>query len=59
MHATQSEWGGHLDMLSMYLVAGFAAEPGRCGAVRFGVCDDCAPATGLDTLAQFECLAFL
>ena len=26
MHATQSEWGGHLDMLSMYLVAGFAAS---------------------------------
>ena len=25
MHATQSEWGGHLDMLSMYLIAGFAA----------------------------------
>ena len=25
MHATQSEWGGHLDMLSMYLVASFAA----------------------------------
>jgi hypothetical protein len=25
MHATQTEWGGHLDMLSMYLVAGFAA----------------------------------
>ncbi len=25
MHATQSELGGHLDMLSMYLVAGFAA----------------------------------
>lgn len=25
MHATQSEWGGHLDMLSMYLVAAFAA----------------------------------
>ncbi len=25
MHATQSAWGGHLDMLSMYLVAGFAA----------------------------------
>lgn len=25
MHATQSERGGHLDMLSMYLVAGFAA----------------------------------
>ena len=26
MHATQTEWGGHLDMLSMYLVAGFAAS---------------------------------
>ena len=25
MHATQSSWGGHLDMLSMYLIAGFAA----------------------------------
>ena len=25
MHATQTEWGGHLDMLSMYLVASFAA----------------------------------
>jgi hypothetical protein len=25
MHATQTEWGGHLDMLSMYLIAGFAA----------------------------------
>ena len=25
MHATQTEWGGDLDMLSMYLVAGFAA----------------------------------
>lgn len=25
MHATQSEWGGHLDMLSMYLIAAFAA----------------------------------
>ncbi|MEI5676419.1 MULTISPECIES: ceramidase domain-containing protein [unclassified Nocardioides] len=25
MHATQSEWGGHLDMLSMYLVASFSA----------------------------------
>lgn len=25
MHATQSAWGGHLDMLSMYLVASFAA----------------------------------
>jgi hypothetical protein len=24
MHATESEWGGHLDMLSMYLVAAFA-----------------------------------
>lgn len=26
MHATQTAWGGHLDMLSMYLVAGFAAS---------------------------------
>ncbi len=26
MHATQTTWGGHLDMLSMYLVAGFAAS---------------------------------
>ncbi|NPD06618.1 hypothetical protein HN031_18235 [Nocardioides sp. zg-1308] len=26
MHATQTEWGGHLDMLSMYLVAGFASS---------------------------------
>lgn len=26
MHATQSSLGGHLDMLSMYLVAGFAAS---------------------------------
>ncbi|PKH40991.1 Ceramidase [Nocardioides alpinus] len=25
MHATQTEWGGHLDMLSMYLIASFAA----------------------------------
>lgn len=25
MHATQTAWGGHLDMLSMYLIAGFAA----------------------------------
>lgn len=25
MHATQSAWGGHLDLLSMYLVASFAA----------------------------------
>lgn len=25
MHATESAWGGHLDMLSMYLVASFAA----------------------------------
>lgn len=25
MHATQSQWGGRLDMLSMYLVASFAA----------------------------------
>ncbi len=26
MHATQSAWGGHLDLLSMYLIAGFAAS---------------------------------
>lgn len=26
MHASQSAWGGHLDMLSMYLVASFAAS---------------------------------
>ncbi len=25
MHATQSAWGGHLDLLSMYLIASFAA----------------------------------
>lgn len=25
MHATQTEWGGRLDMLSMYLIASFAA----------------------------------
>ena len=25
MHATQTAWGGHLDLLSMYLIAGFAA----------------------------------
>ena len=25
MHATQTAWGGHLDMLSMYLIAAFAA----------------------------------
>lgn len=25
MHATQAAWGGHLDLLSMYLVASFAA----------------------------------
>lgn len=42
MHATQSEWGGHLDMLSMYLVAGFAASWAwarwaRRGPLAFGV----------------------
>jgi hypothetical protein len=25
MHATQADWGGHLDLLSMYLVAAFSA----------------------------------
>ncbi len=28
MHATQSAWGGHLDLLSMYLVAAFASAYG-------------------------------
>lgn len=42
MHATQSACGGHLDMLSMYLVAGFAAAYGwmrwaRRGPVAFGL----------------------
>ena len=36
MHATQSEWGGHLDMLSMYLVAGFAASRAWVRWVRRG-----------------------
>ena len=36
MHATQSEWGGHLDMLSMYLVAGFAAARAWVRWVRRG-----------------------
>lgn len=42
MHATQSSLGGHLDMLSMYLVAGFAAAYAwvrwvRRGPVAFGL----------------------
>lgn len=36
MHATQSEWGGHLDMLSMYLVASFAAAYALMRWVRRG-----------------------
>ena len=36
MHATQSEWGGHLDMLSMYLVASFAAAWGWTRWTRRG-----------------------
>jgi len=28
MHASQSAWGGHLDLLSMYLIAAFAATYG-------------------------------
>ena len=36
MHATQSAWGGHLDMLSMYLVAGFAAAYGWARWARRG-----------------------
>jgi hypothetical protein len=40
MHATQSAWGGHLDLLSMYLVASFAAAYALtrhrgAGAARF------------------------
>jgi hypothetical protein len=42
MHATQSAWGGHLDLLSMYLVASFAAAYALtrhrgAGALTFGV----------------------
>ncbi len=42
MHATQSAWGGHLDLLSMYLVASFAAAYALtrhrgAGAATFGV----------------------
>lgn len=37
MHATQSEWGGQLDMLSMYLVAGFAAAWAWARWTRRGV----------------------
>jgi ceramidase len=42
MHATQSELGGHLDMLSMYLVAAFAAAYAtmrwrRGGPLLFGL----------------------
>ena len=41
MHATQSSLGGHLDLLSMYLIAGFAASYAwvrwvRGGPVAFG-----------------------
>lgn len=36
MHATQSAWGGHLDMLSMYLVASFAAAYGLMRLVGQG-----------------------
>ncbi len=42
MHATQSSLGGHLDLLSMYLIAGFAASYAwvrlaRRGPVAFGL----------------------
>lgn len=36
MHATQSSLGGHLDMLSMYLIAGFAAAYAWVRWVRRG-----------------------
>jgi hypothetical protein len=36
MHATQSALGGHLDLLSMYLVAGFAASYALTRCLRLG-----------------------
>jgi hypothetical protein len=36
MHATQSAFGGHLDLLSMYLIASFAAAYGLMRLVRQG-----------------------
>lgn len=36
MHATQSAWGGHLDLLSMYLIASFAAAYAVTRWVRRG-----------------------
>jgi hypothetical protein len=36
MHATQSELGGHLDLLSMYLIASFAAAYALMRLVRQG-----------------------
>lgn len=36
MHATQSAWGGHLDVLSMYLVASFAAAYALTRRLRRG-----------------------
>ena len=36
MHATQAEWGGHLDLLSMYLVASFSAAYALMRWVRQG-----------------------
>jgi hypothetical protein len=49
MHATQSSWGGHLDMLSMYLVAGFAAAWAWVRWVRRG--------TGWFVTAYVACVA--
>jgi Ceramidase len=37
MHATQSALGGHLDLLSMYLIASFAAAYGLVRLLRRGV----------------------
>lgn len=37
MHATQSAWGGHLDMLSMYLIAAFAAAYGLARVLDRGM----------------------
>lgn len=51
MHATQSAWGGHLDMLSMYLVASFAAAYAVARWLRRGF----ATFAGLFVLALAGC----
>lgn len=49
MHATQSACGGHLDLLSMYLVAGFAASYAWMRSARRG--------PGAFTVAYILCVA--